>query len=197
MASSGIRSPPTYWSRRVTASVARGLGVRHATVRLVGDLAVAPDENEITAALALLKQLPLESAIVTGDAIFCQREICQTIPDGQGDYVFVVKDNQPALKADIAESFGDLSPSRTDAQMVHFRDLAKNTFTLGRSAYQRQYEPILYGWKQGTDRFELFYWSNLKGRWTTFGNLGRMRLMLETAHEIVEKDPMFHISHAR
>jgi hypothetical protein len=25
-----------------------------------------------------------------------------------------------------------------------------------------------------TDRFELFYWSNLKGRWTTFGNLGRM-----------------------
>ena len=92
---------------------------------VVGDLAVAPDENEITAALALLKQLPLESAIVTGDAIFCQREICQTIPDGQGDYVFVVKDNQPALKADIAESFGDLSPSRTDAQMVHFRDLGQ------------------------------------------------------------------------
>jgi len=48
-----------------------------------------------------------------------------------------------------------------------------------------------------TDRFELFYWSNLKGRWTTFGNLGRMRLMLENAHEIVEKDPMFHISRAR
>jgi hypothetical protein len=24
-----------------------------------------------------------------------------------------------------------------------------------------------------TDRFELFYWSNDKGRWTTFGNLGR------------------------
>ncbi|MCW5860394.1 MAG: site-specific DNA-methyltransferase [Caldilineales bacterium] len=30
---------------------------------------------------------------------------------------------------------------------------AKNNFTLGRSDYQRQYEPILYGWKQGTDRF--------------------------------------------
>jgi hypothetical protein len=30
----------------------------------------------------------------------------------------------------------------------------------------------------GTDRFELFYWSNVKGRWTTFGNLGRMKLML-------------------
>ncbi len=30
---------------------------------------------------------------------------------------------------------------------------AKNTFTLGRSDYQRQYEPILYGWKQGIDHF--------------------------------------------
>jgi DNA modification methylase len=30
---------------------------------------------------------------------------------------------------------------------------AKNTFTMGRSDYQRQYEPLLYGWKEGTDHF--------------------------------------------
>ena len=30
---------------------------------------------------------------------------------------------------------------------------AKNTFTLGRADYQRQYEPILYGWKQGVDHY--------------------------------------------
>jgi DNA modification methylase len=30
---------------------------------------------------------------------------------------------------------------------------AKNTFTLGRSDYQRQYEPILYGWKAGADHY--------------------------------------------
>jgi DNA modification methylase len=30
---------------------------------------------------------------------------------------------------------------------------AKNTFTLGRSDYQRQYEPILYGWKEGADHY--------------------------------------------
>ena len=47
------------------------------------------------------------------------------------------------------------------------------------------------------DRFELFYWSNVKGRWTTFGNLGRMKLMIESAHEIVENDPMFRIPRAR
>ena len=44
-----------------------------------------------------------------------------------------------------------------------------------------------------TDRFELFYWSNSKGRWTTFGNMGRLKLMLDSAHEIVENDPMFRI----
>jgi hypothetical protein len=48
-----------------------------------------------------------------------------------------------------------------------------------------------------TDRFELFYWSNVKGRWTTFGHLGRMKLMLESAHEIVESDPMFRVPRAR
>jgi hypothetical protein len=48
-----------------------------------------------------------------------------------------------------------------------------------------------------TDRFELFYWSNAKGRWTSFGNLGGMKLMLKSAHEIVENDPMFRIPRAR
>ncbi len=48
-----------------------------------------------------------------------------------------------------------------------------------------------------TDRFELFYWSNVKGRWTTFGNLGRMKLMLQSAHEIVENDPMFRVPRSR
>lgn len=77
---------------------------------VIGDLVVAPDRNEITAAIALLKTLPLDGAIITGDAIFTQREICGAIRDGCGDYLFVVKDNQPQLKEGIAEAFGDLSP---------------------------------------------------------------------------------------
>jgi hypothetical protein len=77
---------------------------------VIGDLMVEPDQNEITAAMALLKELPLDGAVITGDAIFCQREICRHIRDANGHYLFVVKDNQPELKASIAESFGDLSP---------------------------------------------------------------------------------------
>lgn len=81
---------------------------------VVGDLTVAPDHNEITAAVVLLKGLPLDGAIITGDAIFTQREICQHIRDRNGHYLFVVKDNQPSLKAGIAEAFGDHSPLGPD-----------------------------------------------------------------------------------
>lgn len=79
---------------------------------VVGDLVVQPEQNEITAALALLKGLPLDGAIITGDAIFCQRQICQHIRDSRGHYLFAVKKNQPELRNAIAESFGDLSPLR-------------------------------------------------------------------------------------
>ena len=81
---------------------------------VIGDLTVEPDQNEITAAMVLLKALPLDGRIITGDAIFTQREICRYIRDGNGHYLFTVKDNQPALKAGIAEAFGDLSPLRPE-----------------------------------------------------------------------------------
>lgn len=79
---------------------------------VVGQLAVDPDANEITAALRLLKTLPLKGAVVTGDAIFAQKEVCRVIIDGGADYFFTVKDNQPALKADVALAFGPPSPLR-------------------------------------------------------------------------------------
>ena len=77
---------------------------------VIGQLRVAPESNEITAALELLKTLPLSGVTITGDAIFTQREICQVITERGGDYFFTVKDNQPALKADIALAFGPDSP---------------------------------------------------------------------------------------
>jgi hypothetical protein len=57
--------------------------------------------NEHKAALQLLGILPVRGRIVTGDAIFCQRDLCQQIIDEGGDYVFTVKYNQPSLAIDI------------------------------------------------------------------------------------------------
>ena len=98
----------------VVSAFAAGLSavVGDLVVNLVGE----PEQNEITAALALLKGLPLGGAIVTGDAIFRQRQICQHVHDSRGHYLFAVKRNQPALHDAIAESFGDLSPLRRARQ---------------------------------------------------------------------------------
>ena len=60
--------------------------------------------------LKLLKTLPQTDVIVTGDAMFAQRDICRVITERGGDYFFMVKDNQPALNADIALAFGPDSP---------------------------------------------------------------------------------------
>jgi hypothetical protein len=44
-----------------------------------------------------------------------------------------------------------------------------------------------------SDRFELLYWSAVRGRWRTFGDFGRLKLTLERAHEIVQAEPIFHL----
>jgi predicted transposase YbfD/YdcC len=62
-------------------------------------LVVAHDQNEISAALTLLKGLPLDGAVITGDAILTQKEICRHIGDRDGHYHFAVKDNQRELPA--------------------------------------------------------------------------------------------------
>lgn len=67
--------------------------------------AVDPTTNEAKASLELLKTVVLQGRLVTGDAMFCQREICQQIVDSGGDYLIIVKDNQPELKAAIEAEF--------------------------------------------------------------------------------------------
>ena len=67
--------------------------------------------NELTAALRLLKETPLDGALVTGDAIFADKALCRQVVEGGGDYLLVVKDNQPALKERIQTAFAEpLSP---------------------------------------------------------------------------------------
>lgn len=66
---------------------------------------VGTTTNEHKAALGLLKGLVLEGRVVTGDAMFCQRDLCaQVVADG-GHYFVVVKDNQPELLRDIEDAF--------------------------------------------------------------------------------------------
>ena len=61
--------------------------------------------NEAKAILTMLKVLPIEGKTLTMDAMFTQREICQTIVDKGGHYVTAVKHNQPTLLENIEAAF--------------------------------------------------------------------------------------------
>src|SRR5262249_24055800 len=71
----------------------------------LAQVAVEDKSNEITAIPKILKLLELEGAIVSIDALGCQKEIAQAIRDTGADYLLQVKGNQPLLEADLCASF--------------------------------------------------------------------------------------------
>src|SRR3954453_20178833 len=90
----------------------RGLGPLHlvsawagANHVSLGQVAVDDKSNEITAIPRLLDLLDLSGALVTIDAMGCQKEIAAQIVTGGGDYLLAVKDNHPPLHQDIDDRF--------------------------------------------------------------------------------------------
>jgi len=75
---------------------------------VLGQQSVDEKSNEITAIPELLKLLELKGAVVTIDAMGCQKEIAAQIVKGEGDYVLAVKDNQPKLHAALQAHFDQL-----------------------------------------------------------------------------------------
>jgi predicted transposase YbfD/YdcC len=71
----------------------------------LGQVAVDAKSNEITAIPALLELLDLNGALVTIDAMGCQKAIARKIVDQGGHYALTVKDNQEHLLEDIQQSF--------------------------------------------------------------------------------------------
>jgi len=74
---------------------------------LLGQQAVDGKSNEITAIPELIKNLEISGAIVTIDAMGCQKNIAADIRQAGADYVLAVKNNQPTLHEDIRQVFGE------------------------------------------------------------------------------------------
>jgi predicted transposase YbfD/YdcC len=58
-------------------------------------------EGELTVAPALLARIDWRGRVFTGDALFCQRALCRQVAAAGGDYLLLVKENQPTLYRDI------------------------------------------------------------------------------------------------
>lgn len=90
---------------------------------VLGQRVVDEKSNEITAIPELLELLALEGAIVTIDAMGCQKAIAQKIIDRKADYLLGLKGNQGTLREDVellfteqeARGFAELTVSRHDS----------------------------------------------------------------------------------
>ena len=110
------------------SAVAHHLGVT------LAQQAVSDKTNEITQVEAVLRQLVLPGRVLTMDALLTQRHVAQAIVDGGGDYVMIVKENQPQLHADIELVFtlppaGDHQPSARTVDIGHGRIEQRNITT--------------------------------------------------------------------
>jgi predicted transposase YbfD/YdcC len=68
---------------------------------VLGQVKVAEKSNEIVAIPKLLNMLAIEGAIITIDAMGCQRDIAQQVIDKKADYVLALKGNQGSLREDV------------------------------------------------------------------------------------------------
>jgi len=99
----------------------------------LGQVKVNDKSNEITAIPELLDALALQTAIVTIDAMGCQKEIAAQVVEKKADYVLALKGNHPALHEEIELFFADaVSPCATEPaptvaplSMVFFQTIDK------------------------------------------------------------------------
>lgn len=114
----------------------------------LGQVACAEKSNEITAIPDLLRLLSLKGALVTIDAMGCQKAIARQIVEQGGDYVLPVKDNQPNLASDILDQF-------TEAQEVDYRGYEHDTYETeerGHGRVERRTYTVLYDVSNIRDR---------------------------------------------
>ena len=132
---------------RRSGSPSNGLGPLHlvsvwatqANLTL-GQVAVDTKSNEITAIPKLLELLDLHGALVTIDAMGCQKQIARQITEAGGDYVLTVKDNQPHLLEDILACFvraieADFQGVRHDQYVTEER---------GHGRHERRYYTVIH-----------------------------------------------------
>jgi predicted transposase YbfD/YdcC len=86
---------------------------------MLGQVAVSEKSNEITAVPALLELLDVKDAVVSLDAMHCQKDTATAIRQAGADYLLAVKDNQKSLHEDVKLYFDDAIEQGDDHLLTH------------------------------------------------------------------------------
>ena len=113
---------------------------------VLGQEAVSGKGNEITAIPRLLERLELTGALVTIDAIGCQRGIAEAIRAKGADYLLALKDNWPALAGEV-RLFFDTQPAES------FQRFETTDGDHGRIEVRRHFVSHQVAWLETNRRF--------------------------------------------
>lgn len=84
----------------------------------LGQVKTHDKSNEITAIPILLDLLTIKGAIISIDAMGCQKDIAETIREKQADYLLALKDNQTTLKQQVIGAFDTIVPASQDENIT-------------------------------------------------------------------------------
>lgn len=90
---------------------------------VIGQVEVDAKSNEITAVPLLLDLLDISGAIITTDAMGCQKEIAHKIRENDADYVLALKGNQGGFHKDISLYLSSLGKNEIKADFEYFKTL--------------------------------------------------------------------------
>jgi predicted transposase YbfD/YdcC len=75
-------------------------------------------KSELAVAYRLIQSINWKGKVLTGDALYCQRSLCKALRQAGGDYLFLVKGNQPQLLEDILLLFAPPAPAKRAGEGV-------------------------------------------------------------------------------
>src|SRR5258708_6903596 len=75
-------------------------------------------KSELAVACRLIQHIDWKGKVLTGDALYCQRCLCSALRQAGGDYLFLVKGNQPHLFEDLRLLFAPLPPAKRAGDAV-------------------------------------------------------------------------------
>jgi predicted transposase YbfD/YdcC len=75
-------------------------------------------KSELAVASRLIQHIDWKGKVLTGDALYCQRCLCSALRLAGGDYLFLVKGNQPQLFEDLRLLFAPLAPAKRAGEGV-------------------------------------------------------------------------------
>lgn len=143
----------------------------------LGQVRVNDKSNEITAIPELLAVLDLHGAIVTIDAMGCQREIADLIVDKQADYVLALKGNHATVHEEVRDFFADaVAPCATQAAST----VTPNTMAFGHTTEKDHGRIETRRYWQSCD----IDWMEDKKRWKGLRTIG----MVESIRRVKAKN---------